>query len=114
MAEFGGGIDLTQDLDIDLNNVGDVQTISGQDELEKDVSLQSLIAIEPINGRQKTNQTKTNLKRAIRGAIVEDPRIQRLENITVSFIDGTNEVEVVTRVVSSDEEQELVFSLPIE
>jgi hypothetical protein len=113
MAEFGGGIDLTKELDIDLNTVGDVQTISGRDELEKDVSLQSIIAVEPINGRQKTSETKTDLKRVIRDAIVADPRISEFRDISVSFIDGADEAEVVTTIVSSDEEQELVFSLPV-
>lgn len=111
MAEFGGGIDLTSDLDITLNGVGDLQTISGQDELAKDLALQSIIELENIDTRRKTNETKTTVKRIVRDIVIADPRIDRLLDIDVRF-NGTDSIEIITDVLASDEEQELVFSLP--
>lgn len=111
MAEFGGGIALTRHLDLKVNNVGDIATVSGPDELEKDLALLSIVVLEPHLGRQKTRETESIISARVKEVFLAEPRINSVNSIDISFPDK-EKVKVNADVVSDDGPQELVFTIP--
>lgn len=111
MTSFGSGIFLTQDLDFEVTTTGDIQSSTGSDELEKDIAIQSIIQLQGIRGIRGTPQEKARLRNRVRNILTADPRISYVSNLTIRFIQGEEEAEIVASVNTIDGNQELVFEV---
>lgn len=111
-TEYGGGIFLTSELDFELNETGDIRTVRGIDELEKDIAFQTIQALDEFIGRPKTRRTKSIIETRIKRIIQLEPRVdERTSEISLRYPETKpNTIEVTVSVrTTQDEEQELVF-----
>lgn len=111
MTDFGSGPFLSRNLDFEVTSTGDIRTVNGTEELEKDIALQSLIRLQDIIGSRQTPRTRAVIRSRVNEILVVDPRIEEVLNTTVRFVQGKDSAEVVTTVVSDNSEQELVFNV---
>lgn len=113
MTEYGGGIFLTKDWDFEVNNTGDIRTISGLDELEKDVAFQLASNLDQFIGSRITNEQANDIAIETQQQLSADPRIAAVLDLTVQFPDGDPDtVEVIATVRDTEgDEQELVFEV---
>jgi hypothetical protein len=111
MSDFGAGPFLDRELDFEVTTTGDIRTVSGIDELEKDVALQHLIQLAEFEGYPIRPSTETRIKAATRDILNEDPRINSIVSVTVNFYDNDDRVEIVAQATTDNGEQELVFEV---
>lgn len=111
MSDFGAGPFLTQDLDFEVTTTGDIKAVEGIEELQKDVAVQALIQLDDMIGLPQDNRTKAKIKSRVRRLLNDEPRINAVLDITVRYLTGANQAEVVALVYTLGREQELVFAL---
>lgn len=111
MTDFGAGPKLTQDLDWEVTTTGDIESVDGVDELQKDLALFSLINLEQFSGRRLRPRLKSRVVPQVNEILLNDPRIDEVFSVDVKFLQGEDELEIVADVLSNNEEQELVFNL---
>lgn len=112
MSDFGGGIFLTEDWDIEANESGDVRTVTGFDELAKDVAFRTAVRFNDEIGLPLTNEALLRIKVIAKDEVLRDDRIQDIITIDVSIVDdAANRVEVVSTIEADNSEQELVFEV---
>jgi hypothetical protein len=80
---FGSGIELTQDLDLAIDNTGDIGFESGIDELGKDLAFQTKRRLNVRIGHKITNTEKEITKLKATRIIQEDERISSVEDVEV-------------------------------
>ena len=111
MSDLGSGPFLTRGFDFEVTTTGDIRVSEGVRELEKDLALQSIIELDTEVGRRKTPQTRARLRAQVTEVLLQDPRIESIVSIDVTFIDGEETAEIVVSVIADDSEQELVFEV---
>lgn len=111
MSDFGAGPYLTRDLDFQVTTTGDLRVSRGVDELEKDIALQSLIKLDGIQGRRQTPKTRSVIKSRLKTVFNQEPRIERIIDIRVRFLQDLDTVQIAAQVVADNTEQELVFTI---
>lgn len=111
MTEFGSGPYLTQDFDWEVTNTGDIRATFGTRELEKDIALFSVAALQQVVGRQQDANTRGRIKSIVIDVLNNDPRVDSVANVNVRFLSRRNEAEVTCDVITDNNEQELVFTL---
>lgn len=111
MTDFGAGVFLTQDLDFEVTNTGDIRTTRGTSELEKDMAIQSIVGLTEFGGRKQTPQTRARLRARVTDILIADPRINDVVSVDVRFKHSTDTVILTTGVRTDSGEQELVFEV---
>lgn len=111
MTELGAGPRLTQNLDWQVDETGDITSSFDSKELEKDLALFSIAALDQQVGRRESPETRGLITSIVRDVHNADPRVDTVINIDVRFISRNNEAEVISTVITDEGEQELVFEL---
>lgn len=112
MANFGGGIFLSTDWDLDVDESGDVRTVTGEDELQKDVAFQTASALEDVRGGPQSPDLRSETINAIKNILVEEPRVDRILSIDVREAgEDLDKMEVIIEVNADLTQQELVFEV---
>jgi hypothetical protein len=111
MTDFGAGPYLTQDLDWEVTNTGDIRTTQGTQELQKDIALFAIAALQPILGQPESTETRGRMTAIVNDILNADPRVDKVVNVNVRFIGSRNEAEVVADVITDNSEQQLVFEV---
>lgn len=109
---LGSGVRLDKDFDISIDRTGDVETVSGLNELEKDLSMQMAFSLNQFVGAPPSDDTRSSAKRVVAQVLNADERIQRIVtgSITVEWSGPKRrQIDVGATVVASEQEQELVF-----
>lgn len=110
MVEAGGGIYLTRDWDFEIGETGAIRTVTGIDELEKDLAFSSAIALDDVLGEPLTPSTKTTIRSTIQGIMNTDPRISQVRSLQVSY-PNQEEVQIRVEAQTTDADQPLVFEI---
>jgi hypothetical protein len=110
MTDFGAGPKLTQDWDFEIDETGDIRSVSGLDELGKDLAFASSILLEVKRGLPQSPETNKKIESQARSIALADVRIDRVEYVEVTTADN-NTAEIVMVVVTDNEQQELVFEV---
>lgn len=114
MSDFGAGVGLNRDWDFEVDSTGDLTTVSGLDELEKDVAFNVARNWEDSIGRRVGSSTQKRIQITVRDVLIDEPRVNDIRNLTVRRVaDNANKFEVVAEVntiVGAD--TELVFEVP--
>lgn len=98
---WGSGLKLTRDWDLQIDETGDLKSVFGLEELEKDLAFRTAIEIEQEIGQILTKNTLAEIRITFRQALNEDVRVNRVVNVVAEQVD-TNEVRVSATVVSDD------------
>lgn len=116
MTDFGSGLHLnsTEDTgyvwDLDVDETGDIRTVSGMDELQKDLAFTAAIELEEYRG-EPTNPTVLN---RIHGVVIDileqEVRIDNIVNVDVVETDISNRIKISALVESNNEDIELVIT----
>jgi len=114
---LGGGITLSPDFGLIIDDTGDIATVQGEDELAKDTAYKTYVDLYGKLGQLNTPNTRENIRLDIRKIIREDPR---LENRPQELILGEDENEPsrivirLTVVAQIGKEIDLVYPLEME
>jgi len=116
---LGSGIALDEDLDMMLSNDGDLLSVSGFEELEKDLSVNMIFQLTfggPDNagylGKPLTPEVKADILDLVKRTALSDDRINTVRRIVVSRPDGQRNVIVVDlTVVTSIEERNFIITV---
>lgn len=120
-ADFGSGIFLSAQGDVpplwdmEVTNSGDIRTVSGENELQKDIALSTTIRLSESVGSPITPVVLNRLRGRVFDALEDDDRIAEILEVEVQQIEGRqNEVEVAARVNADVENtSDLVFEVSI-
>ena len=114
---FGGGIyltdnsDLAPTWDLDVDESGDIRTVTGIDELNKDVAYATAVEIQDTAIGERLEPVVLRRIKAIVRSVFQDE--ERIDNILIvnAREAGMDTVEVVAEVRANDETIELVFEV---
>lgn len=113
---FGGGIYLTTNTDqrpnwdLQTDESGDIRTVTGSDELQKDVAFATAVRVQDSIGERLEPVVLNRIRAQVRGALNEEPRIDTVIIIEANEVD-TDTVEVVAQARAEDDTIELVFEV---
>lgn len=109
---FGAGIKLTRNWDLEIDNTGDIATVFGIDEFEKDVAYISAKTLHEYVGEPVSILTEKEIEQALIRVLREDERIDTIIELDVYRAGSTDEVEVDGRIESNrGVEYDLVFEV---
>lgn len=109
---LGSGLYLDQNLDFDPNTTGDLRTVSGSEELQKDLAFQLLITLDEFIGPPLTPGTRADIKSRTVDTITSDSRVDSLDRGSLQVQKpNRNSIRLSVVVFAGGEEQELVFNL---
>lgn len=114
--EYGGGIYLSSENDIGpkwdmkIDNSGDIKTVTGEAELQKDVAYSTTIRVLPELGGRIEPVVLNRIEARIRDALEDEDRINNILIIDVTDI-GNDTVQIVSQVNADNETIELVFEV---
>ena len=109
---LGSGLYLDQTLDFDPSTTGDLRTVSGSEELQKDLAFQLLIVLSDYIGPPLTPGTRAEIKSRTVDTILSDIRVDSIDrgSMTVSK-PNPESIRIQAFVIAEGEEQELVFNI---
>lgn len=109
---LGSGLYLDQTLDFDPSTTGDLRTVSGSEELQKDLAFQLLIVLDEFIGPPLTPGTRAEIKSLTIDTITSDSRVDSIDRGSMVVSKPTPEsIRVKVFVIAEGEQQELVFNL---
>lgn len=113
MSDFGAGIALSEDWDFEIDSTGDIKTVSGQTELQKDVAFNVARNLQDVLGRRMDNATSKRIEISVQNVLVNEVRIDEVLSVDVRRIEMSDMFEVVAEAVATDERVELVFTVEL-
>jgi len=114
MAEenLGSGLFLDQSLDFDPSSTGDLRTVSGSEELEKDLSFQLIIILSDSIGQPITPATRSEIRSLAVDTITSDSRVDSIDRGSIELTKPDREtIRLQAVVTAGGETRELVFNL---
>jgi hypothetical protein len=111
MTDFGAGPLLTQDFDFEVTTTGDLDITRESDELQKDLALFLSISLGEYIGDPAYQNTGAKISSQVDRTLNNDPRINNVIDVEVTFFDSGNKAEVVATATTDNGEQELVFTI---
>jgi len=105
--KLGAGIKLTEDWDLEVSPTGDIATVSGRSELEKDLAMITAVYFdkhlgETIEPRKEANTLKS-IETAVKRILRQEERVQRILNVTARPNPSiTDSIVVEVEVVADD------------
>lgn len=77
--EYGNGIGLTDKFDLIIDDAGDIASVSGSDELQKDIAFRVKRFIDPSDYQLLTTTGKEELRVDVETVVLADRRISSAE-----------------------------------
>lgn len=111
MTDFGAGIALSQDWDFEVDATGDIETVSGEEELQKDVAFNVARRVRDVIGRRLDSATSKRIQIAVQSVLIDEVRIDEVQAVNVRQTSRHDTFEVVASAIASDDEIELVFTV---
>lgn len=93
--KFGGGPTLDKYWDFEINGSGDINTDSGQVELEKDLGYRVEPVLRSFLGSIPSVETEEQLKTSVRTVLAGDERVRGIRETVVTFEEDTIKAETV-------------------
>lgn len=109
-TDYGAGIELTQDLDLKVDSTGDISSVDGVDELEKDLAFQLIRVFTDEVGGLLSPKDKSRARRLARVTINQDPRVQDVRSVDVER-ESKNTVTIDADVRAGDAVEQFVFEV---
>jgi len=116
MAEFGKGLSLDENFDLQLSSVGDIDSAEGIDELQKDLAVQVAFTLRNIIGQPDSPELASEIRSRSRKVIEADERVNEVIRGSISiqrFDRRRSDVRysISVNVSTKDGIQELVFEV---
>lgn len=112
MTELGAGPRLDRNFDLDVGGTGDLESVSGSAELEKDLAFQTARSLEAEFGQISDEETASRLRTRVMDIILADTRVINVNRLQLTVTgEKQEELKVNAIVQTSDGEQDLVFEV---
>ncbi len=110
-TDYGAGIALDRELDLEIDATGDIESVDGVDELEKDISFQLIRVLSDEVGLPISRKEESRIARLARITIEADPRISQVESLSADIRRGAQEIEIDASVRAGDAVEQFVFEV---
>jgi len=109
---LGSGLYLDSGLDFDPSERGDLRTVSGSEELQKDLAAQLLFTLDEYTGAPLEPAVRSEIRSKTVDTMLADDRVNSVDrgSITVTKPDR-NTIRIQLVLFSAGEGQELVFNI---
>jgi hypothetical protein len=109
---LGSGLYLDSNLDFDPNETGDLRTVSGSEELQKDLAFQLIYVLQEYIGPPLEPAIRSEIKSKTVDTVLADERVDSIDrgSLTVRKPDK-NSIVIQADVVADGDKEELVFNL---
>jgi hypothetical protein len=112
MTELGGGPALDRTLDFTIDGTGDIKTVTGVPELEKDIAFQLQILLREYVGQPLTGDTRTDIQATTANVLNSDNRIESVNEGSIQVQQqGRTAFVVSARAQTTDGTQEFVIGV---
>lgn len=112
MTQLGAGVKLDRQFDIDIDNTGDVDSVSGAAELEKDAAIQTSNSVRQDIGTISDEATALRLRDRVYDVLLADSRVQAVNRLNLSATgNSTEEMRVDAELSTIAGTEDLVFEL---
>lgn len=114
MAEenLGSGIELTESFDFTLTPDGDISSVSGAEEMNKDIAFQLNIILSEFEGSPLTPSVKNKIKSRTIDTLNSDNRVNTVDSSTITVREvGQGTIRVSADYFAGGTQQELIFEL---
>jgi hypothetical protein len=107
---LGSGLYLDQSLDLGVGSTGDLRTVSGGEELQKDLAFQLIIILSDLKGQPLTPDTRAEIKSLTLDTILSDSRVDDVDrgSMVIEKPDQ-NSISIEAFVEALGTGQDLVF-----
>lgn len=111
--EFGSGLYLDQSLDFDVGPTGDLRTVDGVDELEKDLSVQMVASLQQYLGQPPTSNLDAQIFRTASDIATADTRVSSVirSESTISFSQDRESITILLAARTTSGTQQLIFEI---
>jgi len=114
---LGAGIKLANNWDLTVDSTGDLATVSGRKELQKDIAVLTAIQLSEKLGGQIGHRNESNVIKSIelvvRRLLTQDSRIQEILSVTVQPEPDLTDTVIVEANITVNETQnyDLIFEV---
>lgn len=109
---IGAGIALDQSMDFGVSSEGDIRSVRGAEELNKDIAFQLKLILVDLKGQPLTPDTKGQIKSDTINTLLSDNRVVRVNRAGIEIRDtGRDSIRIIADYQSTAGPQELVFEL---
>lgn len=109
---LGAGINLDRAYDFSIDSTGDIQSVSGAEELNKDLAFQLSIALDEFRGKPVTNELKSEIKSVTKNTILSDVRVRSVDSESIQIERSSRDsISVLAPYTSVNGQAELIFKL---
>lgn len=110
---LGSGIYLDEQLDFEISGTGDIETVSGVGELQKDLSIQMIFQLDQYRGSPPTENTREKVASDVIQLMELDTRVDSVitSRLSVTFSDDNKSIEINAPARTNDGVQDLVFNI---
>lgn len=110
--QLGSGIALDQNFDFEIDATGDLNSVSGVEELNKDLALRLTIFLDEFRGQILTNEVKSEIKNRVINVLLSDQRVVNVNEASIQIKEVTrNEIAIKAPYKATTGQTELIFTL---
>lgn len=109
---FGSGIELAENFDLVVDEVGDIGFVTGQAELQKDLAFRSSVLLQDELGQVSTPTTYASIRVRTRRILLADDRVQSVDFIRVREGDDENEI-IINATITADDDGDYELVIPV-
>lgn len=109
---LGAGISLDESFDFELSGDGDIETVDGTEEINKDLALALTVLLDGFEGAPLTPDTSSRIREITRTAILADSRVDAVTNVSVTEVNSRDgSFSAKADYLAGGTEQELIIDV---
>jgi hypothetical protein len=110
---LGGGIALNKDFDLEIDSRGDIKTVTGVEEVKKDLAYNMAEALQDIVGNSKDTDTAYETKRVCEETVDSYDNVSNIKSLRVEFgsFSDSYDISVGFIVQINDEPKDMVVTV---
>lgn len=108
---LGSGIALDEQLDFSVNSSGDLKSVSGSSELEKDLAFQMIISLSKYVGQPPSGNLNEKVAGTASRVARADRRVNSVTDSNVTYSRDRREITVEMTVTTRNAQRALVFNV---
>jgi hypothetical protein len=109
---FGSGLYLDNTFDLDVGQTGDLRSVEGVDELQKDLAFQLTILLDDLVGQPLDPETEAQVKSITIDVLTSDNRVEDVDRSGITVRKPRRDtITIQTPVIADNETRDLVFEI---
>ena len=110
---LGGGIALNKDFDLEIDNTGDIKTVFGVEEVQKDLAYNITNNLQDVLGGSKDDKTLQEANIIIRDTVASYDNVDGIVGLRIFFVGWNEDYDMKVEMIVSinDEEKPMVVKV---